>query len=314
MSETSFFAQSTSPILVVVLGIVFAQVLLNPTNVLTNSQVAGRISPTLTDLAAAVATGFAGAIAITRRDVGDVVPGVAIAISLVPPLAVVGVCLGSGASSLAVGALILFASNVVAMVITSTVVLVIAGFAQESRIVDSPGRGRVYVLLASALIIVAIPMVLNSLSSLWERQIHDAAEQWLTSVPGAQIGSVTWQADTAVVEVLGPQDLPPVAELERSVDALVPWHPHIVVLHAVGGRIEAKEQVEIFSRGGDRKCADSTWGCHLNRCKSARRRVRSESRRTRITGFGAAGFGDVFRCRRAHVAGGIRITVVPPAA
>ena len=180
MSETSFFAQSTSPILVVVLGIVFAQVLLNPTNVLTNSQVAGRISPTLTDLAAAVATGFAGAIAITRRDVGDVVPGVAIAISLVPPLAVVGVCLGSGASSLAVGALILFASNVVAMVITSTVVLVIAGFAQESRIVDSPGRGRVYVLLASALIIVAIPMVLNSLSSLWERQIHDAAEQWLT--------------------------------------------------------------------------------------------------------------------------------------
>ena len=103
--------------------------------------------------------------------------------------------------------LILFASNVVAMVITSTVVLVIAGFAQESRIVDSPGRGRVYVLLASALIIVAIPMVLNSLSSLWERQIHDAAEQWLTSVPGAQIGSVTWQADTAVVEVLGPQGL-----------------------------------------------------------------------------------------------------------
>ena len=44
-------------------------------------------------------------------------------------------------------------------------------------------------------------------------------------------------------------------------------------------------------------------GCHLNRCKSARRRVRSESRRTRITGFGAAGFGrcvslqESARCR-----------------
>lgn len=228
-------------LLVVAFGYLFAQVLLNPTNVLTNSQVLGRTSPTLADLLAAIATGFAGSIAITRRDVGDVLPGVAIAISLVPPLAVVGVCLGSGAPSLALGALVLFASNVVAMVITSTLVLVVAGYAKESRTTESPRHGRVSLLLAAALIIVAIPMVINSLTSLWVRQIHDAAEQWLASVPDAQVGSVTWQADTAVIEVLGPQDLPPIDELEKSVDALVPWNPQIVVVHAVGSRIEAAE-------------------------------------------------------------------------
>ncbi|ORI15948.1 TIGR00341 family protein [Rhodococcus sp. 1163] len=228
-------------LLVVAFGYLFAQVLLNPTNVLTNSQVLGRTSPTLADLMAAIATGFAGSIAITRRDVGDVLPGVAIAISLVPPLAVVGVCLGSGAPSLALGALVLFASNVVAMVITSTLVLVVAGYAKESRTTESPRHGRVFLLLASALVVVAIPMVINSLTSLWVRQIHDAAEQWLASVPDAQVGSVTWQADTAVIEVLGPQDLPPIDELEKSIDALVPWNPQIVVVHAVGSRIEAAE-------------------------------------------------------------------------
>ena len=45
--------------------------------------------------------GFAGAVALSRRDVAAVLPGVAIAISLVPPLVVVGVCLGLGDSALA---------------------------------------------------------------------------------------------------------------------------------------------------------------------------------------------------------------------
>ena len=119
-------------VLVTVLGVILAQLLPNPETVLTNSQVLGRTSPRLVDLLAALATGLAGAIAITRRDVGDVLPGVAIAISLVPPLGVVGVCLGSGAPSLAIGAFVLFASNVVAMVITSVVVLTVAGYGREA--------------------------------------------------------------------------------------------------------------------------------------------------------------------------------------
>ena len=123
-------------VLVVLLGVVFAQVLANPASVLSNSQVLGRTSPTLMDLTAALATGLVGAVAITRRDVGDVLPGVAIAISLVPPLAVVGVCLGSGAGALAAGAFILFASNVIAMIITATVVL-LADQATKAAIVAS---------------------------------------------------------------------------------------------------------------------------------------------------------------------------------
>ncbi|AWK74952.1 TIGR00341 family protein [Rhodococcus oxybenzonivorans] len=227
-------------VLVVVLGVVFAQVLPNPTNVLSNSQVLGRTSPTLMDLAAALATGLVGAIAIARKDVGDVLPGVAIAISLVPPLAVVGVCLGSGSPSLAAGAFVLFASNVVAMVITSTAVLVAAGYAGEVDSVTGSHRRRAYTLLTVVLLVVAIPMVVNSLSSVWARQINTAAEQWLAGTPGAEVTDVTWQGGTATVAVLGPETLPSLGELEKTVEALIPWNPDVQVVHTVGSRLVAE--------------------------------------------------------------------------
>ncbi|HZE06846.1 MAG TPA: DUF389 domain-containing protein, partial [Solirubrobacteraceae bacterium] len=56
----------------------------------TNSQVASRISPRIVDLVAALATGAVGSVALARSDISDTLPGVAIAISLVPPLCVVG--------------------------------------------------------------------------------------------------------------------------------------------------------------------------------------------------------------------------------
>ena len=52
--------------------------------------------PTLIDLLAALATGAVGAVALAREDISDALPGVAIAISLVPPLAVVGLTLEAG--------------------------------------------------------------------------------------------------------------------------------------------------------------------------------------------------------------------------
>ncbi|WP_267466992.1 TIGR00341 family protein [Nocardia flavorosea] len=223
-------------VLVVLVGFLFAQVLPNPTNVLSNSQVIGRTSPKLMDLTAALATGLVGVVAIIRRDVGDVLPGVAIAISLVPPLAVVGVCLGSSAPGLALGAFVLFASNMVAMVITATVILVVTGYPAEAG-AGARRRGRAYAVLAAGLIVVAIPMLVNSLSSLWADQIADATRHWLADIPGAQVTDVALHSDTATIQVLSPGDLPATDSLERSVHDLVPWHPDVVVVHTVGSRI-----------------------------------------------------------------------------
>jgi hypothetical protein len=40
-----------------------------------NSQITARVSPTIVGLVAALATGFAGAFAVWRRDIADILPG-----------------------------------------------------------------------------------------------------------------------------------------------------------------------------------------------------------------------------------------------
>ena len=89
----------------------------------TNSQVSGRVHPRLIDLVGALATGAVGAFAMVRSDVSDTLPGVATSISLVPPLAVVGLTLQSGASGESLGALLLFLTNVGAILLSGLIVM-----------------------------------------------------------------------------------------------------------------------------------------------------------------------------------------------
>jgi uncharacterized hydrophobic protein (TIGR00271 family) len=105
-----------------------------------NSQITGRVSPSLIDLVAAVATGFAGAYGLARKDVSDVMPGVAIAISLVPPLAVVGITAQARDLDGAFGAFQLFASNMLAMIVAASILFTLYGYANEA--IGTPGFRR----------------------------------------------------------------------------------------------------------------------------------------------------------------------------
>ncbi len=104
-------------IVVVGIGALMGFVLPEIVSPANNSQITGRVSPTLIDLVAAAATGLAGSLAISRRDIGDILPGVAIAISLVPPLAVVGITAQDGLWDDALGALLLFVTNMLAIIV-----------------------------------------------------------------------------------------------------------------------------------------------------------------------------------------------------
>ena len=95
----------------------------HPVVAATNSQVAARVTPRLVDLVAALATGSVGSVALARPDISDTLPGVAIAISLVPPLAVAGLTRRSGEPRQCLGALLLFATNVAAILASGIVVM-----------------------------------------------------------------------------------------------------------------------------------------------------------------------------------------------
>ncbi len=124
----------------------------------TNSQVASRVDPRLIDLLAALATGAVGSVALARSDISDTLPGVAIAISLVPPLSVVGLTLQSGAPGQAAGALLLFLTNVTAILASG--ILVMALYRVHAHAPRPGGEVRYFSRRgASAVIVVLVAVV-----------------------------------------------------------------------------------------------------------------------------------------------------------
>ena len=230
-------------VVVVAIGALFSLVIPGGVDLLNDSQIASRTSPGLVDLVSAVATGFAGAVAFARRDVASVLPGVAIAISLVPPLAVVGVCLGQGAVTLALGALVLFTSNFVALVLAGMLVFTSAGYAAEAGQEKELSRRRASLAIGLLLVVVLVPMAANTVGTylidLWTQRVHSTADQWISREPGASIESVTVVSNAFYVNVQTPGDLPPTDELVADLAGQVPNGIPVVVTTVVGRHIDA---------------------------------------------------------------------------
>jgi uncharacterized membrane protein len=196
---------------------------------------------------AAIATGLAGAVGMSRRDVSDVLPGVAIAISLVPPLGVVGVCAGQGQWELALGAFVLFASNMVAMVLAGTLTFTAYGYAREVATDGGPAghlrRRRAYTAIAAALVLVMIPLLANTVATtlvaLWTQRVSNTAQAWVGQIPGARVTGVSVQSRTAVISIICPGQPPNVPELMKSLDGQVPDGVQIMVDTTVGKQINA---------------------------------------------------------------------------
>ncbi|MFJ7178340.1 TIGR00341 family protein [Streptomyces massasporeus] len=229
--------------LVIVMGMLFSTVLPGDYDLLSNSQIASRTSPGLMDLVAALATGLAGAVALARRDVAAVLPGVAIAISLVPPLVVAGVCLGQLSGWLALGALVLFVSNFFALVFGGMVVFATLGYGtQADRASGRPAR-RTYAAMALLFTVVFVPLAANTTITLllntWTGRTKDTAEEWLAEEPGASVTSVDSTSRTMYVHVRTPGDLPPVEGLLDRLQGRIPDGIPVVVDTSRGQRIDA---------------------------------------------------------------------------
>ncbi|MGI8401892.1 MAG: TIGR00341 family protein [Gemmatimonadaceae bacterium] len=91
------------------------------------AEILSRTSPTVYDIAVAVAAGLAGAFALVDTRISPALPGVAIATAIVPPLGAAGLCLSAGRFDLAGGALLLFFANLLAIELTATAYFTIVG-------------------------------------------------------------------------------------------------------------------------------------------------------------------------------------------
>ena len=218
---------------VVLIGVGFTFLTPGDANLFSNSQISGRTSPGLLDLVAALATGVAGSVALARRDVAAVLPGVAIAISLVPPLVVVGVCLGQGSVVLALGALVLFGSNVVALVLVGILVFTASGYAAEGSVSKALSRRRAFTALGTLLVLVLVPLVANTAFTyavaVWSERVQATAERWISTVPGARVDEVNLVSGSFYVHVRTPEGLPDVRDLMTALNGQVPDGLTVVV-------------------------------------------------------------------------------------
>lgn len=150
----------------------------------SNLQITARVSPSLTDLIVALASGIAGAFAVSRDDVADSLPGVAISISLVPPLAVTGISLSQGEFIAASGSFLLFITNFLSILLAGGLTLSLMGLSAASIQERKEAiRRRSFVVIVIGVLLVAIPLSISSYKvarqSHLELQAKRVALRWL---------------------------------------------------------------------------------------------------------------------------------------
>lgn len=116
------------------------------------SELLARTTPSLWDVLIALAGGLAGIIGQTRREKSNVIPGVAIATALMPPLCTAGYGLANGDWSVFGGAIYLFSINCVFIAFAAVVVIEFLRLPHRKFIDPRKGRHVKGTLLAIVLV------------------------------------------------------------------------------------------------------------------------------------------------------------------
>jgi len=133
-------------------------------------EILARTNPNLLDLFIALLSGLAGTLALRSGSTSmTIIPGVAIAVAVIPPLAVVGYGLSTRQWPAAGGAFLLFMSNLVAIVLSAALVFRLFGFRPHEE--AEKGHLKLRYRLAISFI------VLTTLSVPLLQTLHRAASQ-----------------------------------------------------------------------------------------------------------------------------------------
>lgn len=123
MSDTQLIARSFSTTLKSTglgIGAAFLAALFFHKGELT-SEIILRIQPSLPHIAIAIVAGFAGSFAFVKPQLSETLPGIAISVALIPPLAVVGIGLAQFNWTIISQSMILFVVNIIGIVFASMI-------------------------------------------------------------------------------------------------------------------------------------------------------------------------------------------------
>lgn len=150
------------------LGIGLLVGLLTPYDEMTD-EILSRGSPRLADLFIAFFSGVAAAHCMSRPKLSAALPGVAIAAALVPPIASSGIALSLGNTDAATGAAILFFTNVVCIILGSSITFFAAGIRYNKKRAQNRWVQQAYIGLIVALSLLIIPLSSTLFSKITSR-------------------------------------------------------------------------------------------------------------------------------------------------
>lgn len=129
-----------------------------PLDVVT-SEIENRLSPTLLDMGIAIISGIAGAYGHAKEGIAKSLAGVAIAVALVPPLAVAGIGIGWMDWGIFRGAFLLYLTNLSGIIMFSGITFLFLGYAPFK----TARAGLFYTLIILVHIMVPLSLSFNQM-------------------------------------------------------------------------------------------------------------------------------------------------------
>jgi uncharacterized hydrophobic protein (TIGR00271 family) len=170
------------------------------------SELLARTTPTLWDVLIAFFGGFAGILATTRKEWTNVIPGVAIATALMPPLCTAGYGLATGHFSYFFGAFYLFFINTV-FIALSTILFIGYLNPPHKRFVDEAQERKVRNYIAVLVLITVLPSIYLAYNMVTDVAFKSRAQEFIrnelvfdhTLVTGQKISPDTKEIEVSLV-------------------------------------------------------------------------------------------------------------------
>ncbi|MBP6041723.1 DUF389 domain-containing protein [Candidatus Saccharibacteria bacterium] len=146
---------------------------------LVTQEILSRTTPTTLEIFIAFAAAVIAALAVAHPKIGETIAGVAIATSLVPPLCVTGIGIAYLNFDIAFGSFLLFLTNVVTIILTSTLIFTYFLYGKQFRRLKT----RSMLALVLLLLIISWPLTMQLKSTIENAQIvSQSSEIFMTEL------------------------------------------------------------------------------------------------------------------------------------
>ena len=157
-------------------------------------EISARLKPTLLDALVAFIGGVTGIISITRKDPSTLLPGVAVAITILPPLCVVGYGISQLNWDIVIGSGYLFFINLVIISFVSSFIVRFLEFPVVKQISDRSRKIHRRVRVTS-LIVILFPSTYWFTEAVSDKQNHGDLDQFIEQKVSSFAGVIDWRVE-----------------------------------------------------------------------------------------------------------------------